>query len=93
MTKNIYYSFLKFSFIVVAFLFLFSSKTLAIVDPTLKENNKIGMHIFDPGEIDGIEDVVNSNGGEWGYVTVVLREDDRNREKWMEFMKKLRKKN
>lgn len=53
-----------------------------------QENNKVGVHIFDPNEIDKVADLVNSNGGDWGYVTVPLRSDDRDREKWQIFMRK-----
>lgn len=47
-------------------------------------NNKFGIHIAKPHEED-IEDaaeLVNGTRGGWGYVTVVMQEDDRNREQW-----------
>lgn len=65
------------------FLFIIlNSKVLALA------NNKVGVHIFDPNEINNVADLVNSNGGDWGYVTVPLRSDDRDREKWQKFMHK-----
>jgi hypothetical protein len=75
-------------FVVIIFLFLIPNTGFAIVDPLTMENNKFGIHIFDASEIDQVKDLVNSNGGEWGYVTVPLRADDRNLIKWNNFMHK-----
>jgi len=61
---------------------------LSTSDVLASENNRVGVHIFDPNEIDKVADLVNSNGGDWGYVTVPLRADDRDREKWQNFMHK-----
>lgn len=80
--------FIAFIFCLVLLSLFLPAKTLAITDPLVSENNKFGIHIFDPSEIDKVSDLVNSNGGEWGYVTVPVRADDRNREKWNAFMKK-----
>ncbi len=60
----------------------------AISDPLTQPNNKFGIHIFDASEIDAVGDLVNGPDGEWGYVTVPIRSDDRNREKWNAFMRK-----
>lgn len=57
----------------------------AVVDPLTRENNKVGVHILDPNEVDKVADLVNTNGGDWGYVTVPLRADDRDRPKWQNF--------
>lgn len=74
----------------LVFLLFFSQPRiiLAIKNPTEKANNKFGVHLLDPNEIDQAVSLVNSNGGNWGYVTVPLRSDDRNREKWLKFFKK-----
>lgn len=55
-------------------------------------NNKFGIHLAKPAEED-IEDankLVNSNGGAWGYVTLVMQEDDRNQGQWQATFDKLR---
>lgn len=46
--------------------------------------NKFGMHLAQPNpdDIRGVAKLVNSNGGKWGYVTMVMQEDDRDRGKW-----------
>lgn len=55
-------------------------------------NNKFGIHLAKPAEED-IEDanvLVNGNGGAWGYVTLVMQEDDRNKVQWQATFDKLR---
>ncbi len=67
-------------------------KTWALVDPLEAPNNKIGIHISDVSDIPSATALVNSSGGEWGYVTVVIREDQRNAEQWQYFFDELRRK-
>lgn len=82
-----------FAMIIFSFLILFNpSICRAIYDPLSVANNKVGIHILDPNEIDKVADLVNSSGGDWGYVTVPLRTDDRDREKWLSFFKACREK-
>lgn len=47
--------------------------------------NKFGIHILEPSEIFLAQELVNSSGGDWGFVTIVIRADDRNPEKWQKF--------
>ncbi len=77
-------------FIFVLFLFLSNKKVLAIVDPLSVPNNKFGIHILEPSEIDRASDLVNSSGGDWGYVTIPIRADDRYKQKWQAFFDKCR---
>jgi hypothetical protein len=74
------------SFITIVNSLLLPTKAWAIVDPLTTENNKFGIHVFDSPELEDAAKLVNSNGGSWGYVTVPIRSDDRNREKWNAFM-------
>ncbi len=62
----------------------------AIYDPLSVPNNKYGIHILEPSEVEKAKEFVNSGGGEWGYVTIPIRANDRNLEKWTEFMVKSR---
>ena len=57
---------------------------LLLADPVWADN-KIGIHILEPTDIIEAAELVNSSGGDWGYVTVVIREDDLNQEKWQLF--------
>lgn len=68
-------------FILIIFSFL-PTRVFAKYDPLRVPNNKYGIHIVDPNDIKDIQPLVNSSGGDWGYVTLVIQEDDRNKEKW-----------
>ncbi len=59
----------------------------AIYNPLEVPNNRIGIHIFDPSEILQSAQLVNSSGGDWGYVTVPIRSDDRDYLKWEAFFR------
>lgn len=63
----------------------------AIVNPLDVPNNHFGIHIVDENDLDDAARLVNSNGGEWGYVTMVIRTDDRKREKWQRIFDRMRK--
>lgn len=55
-------------------------------------NNKYGIHLAQPSDEDmkKAADLVNSNGGKWGYVTLVIQENDRDKNKWEGIFDKLR---
>ncbi len=73
-------------------LFFFSTHTsFAIYDPTSKPNNSIGIHILFPGELSEAAKLVNSKGGDWGYVTIPIQASDKNLVKWQGFMDDARK--
>lgn len=59
---------------------------LAIYDPLSVPNNKFGIHILEPAEVEKAAEFTNSSGGEWGYVTIPIRANDRDLEKWTKFM-------
>lgn len=62
----------------------------AFYDPATQPNNKIGIHILHPSEISEVAPIVNSNGGDWGYVTVPIQPSDRDQDKWQDFMHQAR---
>lgn len=53
--------------------------------PVWADNNKVGIHILETSDVDKASQLVNSRGGDWGYVTIVIREDDLKKEKWQKF--------
>jgi len=55
-------------------------------------SNKFGIHLAQPQDedIDRASELVNSMGGEWGYVTLVIHEDDKSIDKWQPIFDKLR---
>lgn len=58
----------------------------AIYDPLSVPNNKYGIHILDTSELQKAAELVNSGGGEWGYVTIPIRANERDILKWTAFM-------
>src|ERR1035437_1768497 len=58
----------------------------AIYDPTSTLNNKFGIHILFPAELSDAAPLVNSNGGDWGYVAIPMQASDRDLDKWQSFM-------
>lgn len=57
-----------------------------------QENNKFGMSLLQPSSEDIREtaQVVNGNSGDWGYVTLVVQENDRDVRKWQDVFEQLR---
>ena len=58
----------------------------ATYDPLSTPNNKFGIHILFPEEISDAAPLVNSTGGDWGYVTIPIQVSDKNLDKWQKFM-------
>ena len=57
-----------------------------------RTNNMFGIHVATPSreELENAAKLVNTNGGNWGYVTVVIQENDRNKQKWQEAFDRMR---
>ncbi len=75
----------------IVFLFLTAQTVSAIYDPISVPNNKFGIHVFDPGEVEKAAQFVNSGGGDWGYVTIPIRANERDLPKWTTFMTECRR--
>lgn len=71
----------------------FPAKPLTITAKTNRinfPNNKFGVHIFSNEEdIDLAAQLVNSNGGDWGWVTVTIDIQERNEAKWNSLFSKM----
>lgn len=73
------------------YLFLFQLvPSVYSVDPLSFPNNKFGVHILFSSEIGDAAKLVNSSGGDWGYVTIPIQAGDKNLVKWQKFMDKAR---
>ncbi len=70
---------------------LISPKAQAIYDPSSKPNNIVGIHILFPSELQDAAKLVNSSGGDWGYITIPIQSTDLNIQKWQSFMDDCRK--
>lgn len=86
--KYIFCSTLIFLF---SFFLITPQLTYAIEDPLKASNNNVGIHILFPGELEQAEQLINSSGGDWGYVTIPIQVGDKDLEKWNTFMHLARK--
>jgi len=59
-------------------------------DPLSRPNNRFGIHIVDPNDISDAAKLVNSSRGDWGYVTLVIQDDDRDLGKWQRVFNEMR---
>jgi hypothetical protein len=64
--------------LIIMLFLIIPRNVLAIEDPTDIPNNPYGIHIIDTNDLDDAARLVNSSGGDWGYVTLVVRKDERN---------------
>ena len=72
-------------------LFLNISPVEAKYDPLSVPNNPYGMHIVEYNDVPELPGVVNTNGGDWGYVTFVLSERDLDRAKIQRIFDQMRR--
>lgn len=70
---------------------LIPTKIEALENPFSVENNKFGIHILSENDLDDAYNLVNSSGGDWGYVTMVIREDERDVKRWQKVFDKMRR--
>lgn len=63
-------------------LLLLPKQVAAWYDPLTVPNNTYGMHIADFNDLAGVAGLVNTNGGDWGYITIVASDNDRDSGKW-----------
>ncbi|KKU88264.1 MAG: hypothetical protein UY16_C0010G0020 [Candidatus Gottesmanbacteria bacterium GW2011_GWA2_47_9] len=76
--------------IVILFLSL-APPILAIYDPLSVPNNRFGMHIADLNDVPDVAPLVNSTGGDWGYVTLVAPQTDHNTSAWQKLFDDMRR--
>lgn len=70
---------------------IFPVKIFAIYNPTGVPNNKFGIHVADINDIADTAVLVNSNGGDWGYVTMVMQDNDHDFGKWQNIFNQMRR--
>lgn len=54
-------------------------------------NNKFGIHITDERDLTDAATLVNSSGGDWGYVTFVITEANRDHNRWQKVFDQMRR--
>lgn len=72
------------------FLLLTTSYYLLATKSFAEGKNIFGLHLTQTSDISSAAKIVNSSGGDWGWVTVVIRTDQLNHQKWQEFFDKCR---
>src|SRR3989344_1046424 len=79
-------------FMILASLFIIQP-VYAISDPLSVPNNKFGIHIIGASsdEASPAATLVNSSGGDWGYITVLVESRNRSQETWQKFFNDLRR--
>lgn len=97
MTKQ-HFQYYRLKFYLVLFGFITSIITYsypqtahAISNPLSVPNNIFGMHIAETQDLDEVRNLVNSQGGDWGYVTLVIQQTERNKDKWQSVFNKMRR--
>lgn len=73
-------------FIVFFFFLTTTASIFAVENPLSVPNNKIGIHILFVHELPQAAQLINSNGGDWGYVIIPIQSGDRDLVKWQTFM-------
>lgn len=77
--------------LLLAAIFLLIGPSINASEPE-RHDNKFGIHLAQPhhDEIKKAAELVNSNGGDWGYITLIIQENDRSIQKWQEIFDLLR---
>jgi len=67
-------------------LFLITVYCLLFTDYVFAESKNIfGLHLTQPSDITSAAAIINSSGGDWGWVTIVIRLDQLDRPTWQDF--------
>ena len=77
--------------IAITILFSINSCVLAENSPTNVPNNKFGIHITDEKDLPDAAALINSTGGDWGYVTLVITERERDHDRWQQVFDQMRR--
>jgi len=91
-TKLLYNESMFFSIITAIIIFFsFPQPVQATYEPLSVPNNKYGIHIAEMTDLKDAAALVNSQNGDWGYVTLVIQDGDRNTGKWQELFNAMRR--
>lgn len=78
--------------VIISFFILFTSITCVFAENPLEApNNKFGIHITSENDLVDASKLVNSSGGDWGYVTFVITESERNHDRWQQVFDQMRR--
>lgn len=80
-----------FAILLIVYLLFSPFPVSAIYDPLSVPNNKYGIHIADTNDVRDASQLVNSSGGAWGYITIVIPDTDIDNGKWQEIFNIMRR--
>lgn len=82
------------SLILAQFFFIFVIVSYFFTTSVHAQNNIFGFHLSTTqiNDVNEISQIVNSNGGDWGYITFVVQLSHRNASEWQEIFNTLREK-
>ena len=78
-------------FLVFLSFFVIFKDSLAFNDPLSTPNNIYGIGIINYSDLKDASYLVNSTGGDWGYVTIVITKEQRDKNIWQDFFDEARK--
>jgi hypothetical protein len=70
---------------------IFPQVIFAKYDPLTVPNNKYGIHIVDFNDLAEARNLVNSTGGDWGYVTLVIQDGQKHASLWQDLFNQMRR--
>lgn len=74
-----------------AFLLFFYALFNFFCNPILASDNIFGLHLTQPQDIFHAKNIINSQNGDWGWATIVIRTDQLDFQTWQEFFDNCRK--
>ncbi len=74
----------------ITLILLSATPVSAVSNPLDSPNNFFGIHVIDENDLDLASQLVNSSGGDWGYITLVIREDNRHLDQWQATFDRMR---
>ena len=72
--------------VICLFIFHLFTSPISAYDPLTLPNNIYGIGVINHSDLKDVANLVNVNGGDWGYVTIVITENDREKEVWQKFL-------
>jgi len=75
----------KIFFLSIFIFFVFSTRSI------LASDNLFGLHLTQTQDLLSAKDIINSSGGDWGWVTIVIRLDQLDYQTWQDFFDNCRK--
>ena len=78
--------------IFISLTILFNTYSCAFAENLLPStaNNKFGIHITSEKDLQSAANLINSDGGDWGYVTIVINESERDHNRWQDVLDQMR---